>query len=232
MPRLLLIDDEQDLQEVLTYHLAQAGYHVRTALTGESGLRMAKEEPTDLVLLDVMLPDILGTEVCKRLRSDPRTSALPVLMLTAKGEEGDRVAGFELGADDYVVKPFSVKELLLRVQVILRRRKLDEDSSGVVEFGMLRIDREAHRTWVDGAEVALTALELKLLCTLYDRKSRVQKREVLLDDVWGTESEIGPRTVDTSVRRLREKLGAASRYIQTVHGAGYRFAPSPDEAEL
>jgi two-component system phosphate regulon response regulator PhoB len=230
MARLLVIDDERDLQEVLAYHLHRAGHEVSSALSGGVGLAMAREESPDLVLLDVMLPDLSGTEVCKKLRSDPLTAELPILMLTAKGEASDRVAGLELGADDYVVKPFDVKELLLRVQAILRRTKTNH-AEGSIEFGRLRVDRDAHRVWVDDEEIGLTNLELRLLCTLYDRRPRVQSRERLVNDVWGASSDIGPRTVDTSVRRLREKLGAASRYVLTVHGAGYRFAQSLEEAD-
>jgi two-component system phosphate regulon response regulator PhoB len=226
----LVVDDEPDLQEVLTYHLRQAGHQVSSAFTGRSGLRMAREEAPDLVLLDVMLPDLSGTEVCAELRADATTSAIPILMLTAKGEAADRIAGFELGADDYVVKPFDVKELLLRVQAILRRTVGDEPD-GTIEFGLLKIDRSSHRVWVGAKQINLTNLELRLLCTLFDRKPRVQSRERLLNDVWGASSDVGPRTVDTSVRRLREKLEAASRYVQTVHGAGYRFADHAKEDE-
>jgi two-component system phosphate regulon response regulator PhoB len=152
-------------------------------------------------------------------------------MLTAKGEEVDRVVGFELGADDYVTKPFSVRELLLRIQAILKRTRGERELAPELEFGKLRIDREAHRVWVDGGEVELTAMEFKLLVTLYERKNRVQTRSALLDEVWGIEAEIETRTVDTHVKRLREKLGGAGDYIQTVRGVGYRFADSPDEAE-
>jgi two-component system phosphate regulon response regulator PhoB len=174
-----------------------------------------------------------GTEVCKRLRDDARTRAIPIIMLTARGEEIDRVVGFELGADDYVVKPFSVRELLLRIQAVLRRAHSDvEPDQDVVEFGCLRIDRAAYRVWVETREVELTALEFKLLVTLYDRRDRVQSRARLLDDVWGIQADITTRTVDTHVKRLREKLEAARGYVETVRGVGYRFIASPDEAAL
>jgi two-component system phosphate regulon response regulator PhoB len=157
-------------------------------------------------------------------------------MLTAKGEEIDRVVGFELGADDYVVKPYSMRELTLRLQAILRRRAVPVNGGGLMTFGRLRIDREGHRVWVDGAEVALTALELRLLCTLYDRRGRVQSRAVLLDEVWRMSSDVNTRTVDTHVKRLREKLGDAGGYLETVRGVGYRFTggepddpPEPDD---
>jgi two-component system phosphate regulon response regulator PhoB len=192
---------------------------------------MAREERPDLILLDIMLPDISGIEVCKAVREDPQTRNIPVVMLTARGEEIDRVVGFELGADDYVVKPFSVRELLLRIHAILRRGRAPvPDVPASVQFGCLKVDREAHRIWVDGQEVELTALEFKLLLTLYDRRNRVQTRAVLLDDVWGIQADITTRTVDTHVKRLREKLEGARDYVETVRGVGYRFVGSPDEA--
>jgi two-component system phosphate regulon response regulator PhoB len=151
-------------------------------------------------------------------------------MLTARGEEIDRVVGFELGADDYVVKPFSMRELSLRIQAILRRGKAPVESEASIEFGVLRIDREAHRVWVEAAEIELTALEFRLLVTLYDRRNRVQSRSALLDDVWGIQADITTRTVDTHVKRLREKLEAARDYVETVRGVGYRFVGTPEEA--
>ena len=231
MARILVVEDEQDLQQVLAYNLKQAGHDAVVTKLGAEGLRLAREQRPDLVLLDLMLPDVPGTEVCKQLKESPATRGVPVMMLTAKGEEIDRVVGFELGADDYVVKPFSVRELLLRIQAILRRGK-GESTEGEpnVEFGRLRIDRGAHRTWVDGAEIELTALEFKLLVTLYDRRNRVQTRTVLLDDVWGIQADITTRTVDTHVKRLREKLEGARDYVETVRGVGYRFVSAPEEA--
>jgi two-component system phosphate regulon response regulator PhoB len=230
MAHVLVIEDEKDIQDVLEYNLRQAGHAVKLATTAKEGLRLARERCPDVVLLDLMLPDLAGTEVCRMLKGEAATRDAKVVMLTAKGEEIDRVVGFELGADDYVVKPFSVRELLLRIQAVLRRGGVEVDDSQI-NFGVLRVDRRAHRAWVDGAEVELTALELKLLVTLHDRKNRVQTRDALLDDVWGSEVVITSRTVDTHVKRLREKLGAAGNYIQTVRGVGYRFASSPDEVE-
>jgi two-component system phosphate regulon response regulator PhoB len=230
MARILVIEDERDIQDVLEYNLRQAGHTVQLASRGHEGLRLAREKRPDLVLLDLMLPDISGTEVCKSLKQEPSTRDVQVMMLTAKGEEIDRVIGFELGADDYVVKPFSVRELLLRIQAILRRgAPVETESAAPIEFGVLRIDRSAHRVWVTGKEIELTALEFKLLVTLYERKNRVQSRDALLSDVWGIQAEIATRTVDTHVKRLREKLGEAGDYIQTVRGVGYRFAETPDE---
>jgi two-component system phosphate regulon response regulator PhoB len=228
MAQILVIEDERDLQQVLAYNLRQAGHQVRAAMTAQEGLRLAREERPDLILLDLMLPDLPGTEVCKTIKKDPQTKDVLVVMVTAKGEEIDRVVGFELGADDYVVKPFSVRELLLRIQAILRRSAGEAEAGQAVTFGRLRIDRDAHRVWVSGEEVQLTALEFKLLTTLHDRKNRVQSRGALLSDVWGIEADITTRTVDTHVKRLREKLGPAGDYIETVRGVGYRFADSPE----
>ncbi len=231
MSKILVIEDEHDLQQVLAYNLKQAGHDALSAEQGQEGLRIAREQHPDLVLLDIMLPDVPGTEVCKSLKEDPATRRIPVVMLTAKGEEIDRVVGFELGADDYIVKPFSVRELLLRITAILRRGKSEEPGSdSIIEFGCLRIDREAHRVWVDEREVELTALEFRLLVTLYDRRNRVQTRSALLDDVWGIQADITTRTVDTHVKRLREKLENARDYVETVRGVGYRFKGSPHEA--
>ncbi|HLV68405.1 MAG TPA: response regulator transcription factor [Polyangiaceae bacterium] len=231
MAKILIVEDEQDLRRVLEYNLRQSGHEVLAAGFGHEGLRLAREQRPDLVLLDLMLPDLAGTEVCKQLKEGSGTRGIPVLMVTARGEEIDRVVGFELGADDYVVKPFSVRELLLRVQAVLRRRTAEPDQSdALIEFGRLRIDRGAHRVWVDGHEIDLTALEFKLLVTLYDRRNRVQTRSALLDDVWGIQADITTRTVDTHVKRLREKLVSARDYVETVRGVGYRFVGSPDEA--
>jgi two-component system phosphate regulon response regulator PhoB len=224
MGRILVIEDEADLQQLLDYNLKQAGHEVIAALRAEDGLRLASEHVPDLVVLDLMLPDLSGTEVCKALKRNPKTRSIPVLMLTAKGEEIDRVLGFELGAEDYVVKPFSIRELLLRIQALLARRnpgRTEHDAPLV--FGVLRIDEAARRAWVEGREIELTSLEFKLLLTLSQRHNRVQTRAALLDEVWGIDAELTTRTVDTHVKRLREKLGAARDYIQTVRSVGYRF---------
>ena len=231
MARILVVEDEEDLQEVLSYNLRQAGHETTIVGTGQAGLERVGLETPDLVLLDLMLPDMSGTDVCRALKSDPATRHIPVVMLTAKGEEIDRVVGFELGADDYVVKPYSMRELTLRLQAILRRRSTPAEGNGVVTFGRLRIDREGHRVWVDGGEIGLTALELRLLCTLYDRRGRVQSRAVLLDEVWRMSSDVNTRTVDTHVKRLREKLGEAGAYLETVRGVGYRFTGGPPDEE-
>jgi two-component system phosphate regulon response regulator PhoB len=227
MARILVIEDEADIRQVLDYNLKSAGHEVVEASRGTDGLRLIRERIPDLVLLDLMLPDMAGTEVCRSIKDNPATRTLPVVMLTARGEEIDRVVGFEIGADDYITKPFSVRELVLRIRAVLRRRELPASEAASIEFGNLRIDRAAHRVWVDGEEVELTALEFKLLVTLYERRNRVQSRGALLDQVWGIETKISTRTVDAHVKRLREKMGAARDYIETVRGVGYRFAETP-----
>jgi two-component system phosphate regulon response regulator PhoB len=226
MARVLVVEDERDLQDVMEYNLREAGHDVVVSSRGAAVLDLVRQNPPDLILLDLMLPDVSGLEVCRTLKGQPDLRAIPIVMVTARGSEVDRIVGFELGADDYVVKPFSVRELMLRVQAILRRKQSEPATtgSGAVTFGRLRIDRDAPRILVDGREVVLTALELKLLCTLYDRRNRVQSRSALLDDVWGVSGENTTRTVDTHVKRLREKLATAGEYIETVRGIGYRFA--------
>ncbi len=229
---VLIVDDERDLAETLEYNLEREGYRVRVAHDGATALRIAAEQPPpDLVVLDLMLPDVSGTEVCRQLRASASTRATPVLMLTAKGEEIDRVVGFEVGADDYVVKPFSVRELMLRVRAILRRSESAPAEPTQLRFGILRVEREAHRVWVADKEVTLTALEFRLLDTFSSRKGRVQSRDTLLSDVWGIDAEVTTRTVDTHVKRLREKLGAAGRYIETLRGVGYRFRDEPGDTD-
>jgi two-component system phosphate regulon response regulator PhoB len=226
---ILMVDDEQDLLTTLEYNLEREGYRTRSALTGKEALERALQDPLpDLILLDLMLPDMPGTEVCRELRRSERLRSIPIVMLTAKGDEIDRVVGFEVGADDYVTKPFSVRELLLRIKAILRRARTEEAApQRELAFGFLRIDREGHRVWVGDGEVSLTALEFQLLKTLLERRGRVQTRDGLLADVWGIEAPINTRTVDTHVKRLRKKLGAAGDYIETLRGAGYRFRAEP-----
>lgn len=229
---ILIVEDERDLLMTLEYNLKREGYQTRGATTGREALELAAlNPPPDLVLLDLMLPDMGGTEVCRRLKSEERTRNVPVIMVTAKGEEVDRVVGFEVGADDYVAKPFSVRELMLRVRAVLRRAKTDDEPKEVadeVRFGVLRMDLPGHRVWVEEAEIRLTALEFRLLQTFHARRGRVQSRERLLTDVWGYHAEVTTRTVDTHVKRLREKLGEAGRYVETVRGVGYRFRTQAD----
>jgi two-component system phosphate regulon response regulator PhoB len=229
MARILVIEDERDLQDILAYNLRQAGHEVLQATRGKDGVALARRERPELVILDLMLPDMPGTEVCKELQNGANRG-LPVIMLTAKGEEVDRIVGFEVGAADYVTKPFSMRELLLRVNAVLGRAQRPSAAAteeGTIVFGILRIDRDAHRVFVEGKEVELTALEFKLLVTLHERRNRVQNRSQLLSDVWGIDADITTRTVDTHVKRLREKLGVAGDYIDTVRGVGYRFRGEP-----
>jgi two-component system phosphate regulon response regulator PhoB len=222
--RVLVVDDEPDLLELVRFHLVQAGFEVETARDGRHGIEAIRRRRPDLVVLDWMLPDLPGSEVCRQVRSDPQLRDLPILLLTAKSEEVDRVVGFELGADDYVTKPFSPRELALRVQAILRRSRGERVSAGVLERGPLVVDAERHRCSVDGTEVGLTAKEFRLLEALMSRPGRVLSRQRLLDEVWGSDITVTERTIDTHLKRLREKLGAAGDQIETVRGVGYRFA--------
>lgn len=236
MTRILVVEDEKDIVQVLEYNLRQEGYEVLTALRGRDGIRLAQERHPDLAILDLMLPDLPGTEVCKALKAEEETRDIRIVMLTARSEEIDRILGFELGADDYVVKPFSMRELLLRIRAVLGRPEPSEPSRGTAKnqqdaFGCLKIDRQAHRVWVEELEIELTALEFRLLTTLFDRRDRVQTRKKLLDDVWGISGDVETRTVDTHMKRIREKLKRAGGYIETVRGVGYRFARSASEQE-
>ena len=222
--RVLLVEDEAELRRSVAFALRRAGYDVAEAGTGQEALaRIGAGPPPDLAVLDVMLPDVSGLEVCRRIRAGAGTRSMGVVVLTARGEEFDRVMGFEAGADDYVVKPFSMRELLLRIEALARRTR-PPDRPAVLAAGPVAVDVEAHRVTVDGQEVPLTALEFRLLATLLERRGRVQSREVLLRDVWGIRADVTTRTVDTHVKRLRRKLGAAGAAIETVRGVGYRFS--------
>jgi two-component system phosphate regulon response regulator PhoB len=228
---ILVIEDEADLLESVVYRLQQEGFHTRAALNGTEGLEQAGMKPVpDLVLLDLMLPDMSGMDVFRRLRNHEATRHVPVIIVSARGEEIDRIVGFELGADDYVVKPYSPRELMLRIRAVLRRGSQETARSDEpVTFGCLSLDGLGHRVWVSEQEVALTALEFRLLSTMMERKGRVQTREKLLDDVWGYDVHVTSRTVDTHIKRLREKLGDAGRYIETLRGVGYRFSDKLQE---
>lgn len=224
---VLVVDDERDMLDALAFRLEREGYRVQTAASAGEALAIARRiPPPDLVILDWMLPDMPGTEVCRGLRAAEATRVVPVIMLSARGDEIDRVVAFELGVDDYVTKPFSVRELLLRIRALLRRRGGEVTPAAPgreAHFAHLRVDHEAHQVWVDEGRVELTALEFRLLTTLIERRGRVQTREVLLADVWSADSEVTTRTVDTHVQRLRKKLGPAAQHIQTLRGVGYRF---------
>lgn len=230
---ILVVDDEDDIRNLLLLHLQREGYAAVAASNGLDALDMVHRLTPSLVILDLMLPGLTGTEVCRRLKSDPATRELPVIMLSARGEEIDRVVGFEVGADDYVTKPFSARELLLRVRAVLRRAPVaDEAPDGMRTFtgpkAVLRIDEAGHHVYVRDEEVPLTATEFKLLITLASRADRVQTRGQLLEHVWGMPPDLNTRTVDTHMKRLREKLVDASAHIETVRGVGYRFRRDPD----
>ena len=227
MPHVLIVDDERDLAELIDFNLRAAGFTTQVAHSAEAALAASREQRADLVLLDLMLPDMSGVDVCRHLRAAPATRDVLIVMLTAKSEEGDRVRGFEVGADDYVTKPFSVRELVLRLKAILRRGGARE-ASRALSLGPLVLDTTAHRFFVDGREVVLTALEFRLLEHLLSRVGRVQSRELLLEEVWGLSSQLETRTIDTHIMRLRDKLGVARGYLETVRGVGYRIvAPEP-----
>jgi two-component system phosphate regulon response regulator PhoB len=225
-PKILIIEDEQDVVDLVTLHMRKAGFQVHTALDGAAGLRMVREESPALIILDLMLPKMPGLEICKVLKTGPATRHIPVLMLTAKAEEIDRIVGLEFGADDYVTKPFSPRELVLRVNAILRRGKGEAAEERKLSIGQITIDPARHQVNVGGRPVRLTSVEYKLLSMLMRRQGRVQERDRLLNEVWGYESVIDTRTVDTHVRRLRKKLGKAANAIETVRGFGYRIRES------
>jgi two-component system phosphate regulon response regulator PhoB len=222
--KILVVDDEPDAVDLIAFNLKSAGYDVITANDGREGLKKARTVQPALLILDLMLPEVDGLEVCKILRRDSATSDIPIIMLTAKAAEIDRVLGLELGADDYVTKPFSPRELVLRVKRLLRRAQGSEQKADRIEYKELCIDIPRHQATVKGKAVELTATEFKLLAVLAQRRGRVQSRDQLLRDVWEYDTLIDTRTVDTHMRRLREKLGSAARYLDTVRGAGYRFA--------
>ena len=222
--RVLIVEDEPDIRELLAFHLEREGYHVTRSRTGADALRQVRARLPDLILLDLMLPELGGLDVCRRLRQDPRTASVPIVMLTARGEEVDRILGLELGADDYIVKPFSPKEVVARVRAVLRRAGARDGAAPVVS-GRLVIDPDRHTVQVDAAAIELTPKEFDLLRALAEARGRVLSREFLLDRVWGYASagEIESRTVDVHVRRLRMKLGDEGQRITTVKGVGYRL---------
>ena len=228
--KILIIEDEPDIRKNLEYNLSREGYSVLTAASIAEAEQLIYSNNLSLILLDLMLPDGSGLELCKKMKSDPDVQNLPIIILTAKDDEVDKVVGFEIGADDYVTKPFSVRELILRIKAVLKR---GDNKKDIVEidrqFGDLKIDIDSHEVYVDGDLVNLTALEFKLLIQLVDRRGRVQSREQLLADVWGYSAEVTTRTVDTHIKRLREKLGSMGKYVQTIRGVGYKFSRSPDQ---
>lgn len=230
--RILIVEDEPDIAEVLRYNLEKEGFRVEIAGRGETGLETARHAPSpDLILLDLMLPGMDGLEVMRALKRESTTARVPIVMITARGEEVDRIVGLELGADDYVSKPFSPREVVLRVKAVLRRRQPEVEGAACerLEVGEIRLDIAGHRLWVAGEEIPLTATEFRLLRLLIERGGRVQTRGQLLSDVWGYAEDIDSRTVDTHIRRLRRKLGPEAERIETVIGVGYRLRPEDAE---
>ena len=221
--KVFIVEDEPDLRDTLKYNLENEGFSVEAFSDGEAFLSSVDKNKPNLVILDLMLPGVSGLDVCRELRSNENYDGIGIVMLTAKSEEIDRIVGFELGADDYVTKPFSVRELILRVKVLLKKRTDDGANEQILEFGPILMNLDAHEVSIDGKIVNLTALEFKLLKHLLKRKGRVQTRDQLLGDVWGYSSEVTTRTVDTHIKRLREKLGEPGDLIQTIRGVGYRF---------
>jgi two-component system phosphate regulon response regulator PhoB len=222
--KILVVEDNSDTLELLKYNLTTSGYSVVTAMDGHKALEQARNEKPDLILLDLMLPGLDGLEVCRRLKQEAGIQHIPVIMLTAKGEEVDRVVGLELGVDDYVVKPFSPRELVLRIKAVLRRSsETESEKPDRWDRDGLSVDFEAHTVVASGEEVPLTATEFKLLSELLQHEGKVRTRDHLLDTVWDTHFEGYSRTVDTHIRRLRQKLGEFADYIETVRGVGYRF---------
>ena len=227
---ILVIEDEPDIRRNLEYNLGREGFKATSVGSLDEANEKLKSKKFDLILLDLMLPDGSGLDLCKKIKSNSETEATPIIILTAKDDEVDKVVGFELGADDYVTKPFSVRELILRVKAILKRS--DTKTKEVVEverqFGDLKIDVDSHEVHVDSQLIELTALEFRLLKELVDKRGRVQSRDQLLSEVWGYNAEVTTRTVDTHIKRLREKLGSMGKYVQTIRGVGYKFSRTPD----
>ena len=227
---ILVIEDEPDIRRNLEYNLGREGFKASSVGSLDEANEKLKSKKFDLILLDLMLPDGSGLDLCRKIKSNSETEATPIIILTAKDDEVDKVVGFELGADDYVTKPFSVRELILRVKAILKRS--DTKTKEVVEverqLGDLKIDVDSHEVHVDSQLIELTALEFRLLKELVDKRGRVQSRDQLLSEVWGYNAEVTTRTVDTHIKRLREKLGSMGKYVQTIRGVGYKFSRTPD----
>ncbi len=227
--RILIVEDEADVAALLAHHLKQAGFLVDLAADGRVAMTLIKDQPPALIILDLMLPEMSGLDLCRLLKSDPKYRAIAIVMLSARSEEIDRVLGFELGAEDYVVKPFSPRELVLRIRAILRRRSSSSEQADRIQVGDLVLDRSRHQVMAANRLIECTATEFRLLSILMERHGRVQQRDRLLSDVWGYDSMIDTRTVDTHMRRLRDKLGEHGRYIETIRGFGYRLMlPKPE----
>jgi len=228
MQRVLIVDDDPDIQKLVGYNLTQAGFEIAGAASGRKALESVQKQPPDIIVLDIMLPDIDGMEVCRTLRQRDGSRRIPIIMLTARGEEIDRVIGFELGADDYVAKPFSPRELVLRIKSILRRMK--EQRSDLLRLGQIQVYPDRRQCFVGNLRVQLTAKEFDLLHELMLGRGNVLTREVLMDKVWGYHGEATSRTLDTHIRRLRDKLGEDGTYVETVRGVGYRMGIPSEES--
>ena len=227
--KILIIEDEPDIRKTLEYNISREGYEVISTSSLSEARQNLESSSFSLLLLDLMLPDGSGLDLFRELKQDKSKSSMPVIILTAKDDEVDKVVGFELGADDYVTKPFSVRELILRVKAVLKRGVSKSDNVEVQrQFGELKIDIDSHEVFVNDEPISLTALEFKLLRQLVDRRGRVQSRDQLLSDVWGYSSDVTTRTVDTHIKRLREKLGDMGKYVQTIRGVGYKFTRTPE----
>ena len=227
--KILIIEDEPDIRKTLEYNISREGYKVVCASSLSKGKEQINSSDFSLILLDLMLPDGSGLDLCREIKSDKDKSSTPIIILTAKDDEVDKVVGFELGADDYVTKPFSVRELILRIKAILKRGESKKETLEVQrQFGELTMDIDSHEVFVNSEQIILTALEFRLLRQLVDRRGRVQSRDQLLSDVWGYSAEVTTRTVDTHIKRLREKLGTMGKYVQTIRGVGYKFSRTPE----
>jgi two-component system, OmpR family, phosphate regulon response regulator PhoB len=226
MERVLIVDDDPDIQKLVSYNLTQAGYQVTTAATGVEAFNAVQDQPPDLIILDIMLPDLDGLEVCRRLRREEKTRRIPIIMLTARTQEVDRVVGFELGADDYVMKPFSPRELVLRIKSIFRR--MGDEPDDVLRVGKIQLLPQRRQLLIANRPVTLTAKEFDLLEELMRAGGNVLTRDMLMNKVWGYHSEATSRTLDTHVRRLREKLGDEAVHLETVHKVGYRIGNGKD----
>jgi two-component system phosphate regulon response regulator PhoB len=228
--KVLVIEDEPDIRKTLEYNLTREGFEVYGCGSIKEAKKLIENPNFSIILLDLMLPDGSGLDLCREVKSDSTTQDIPIIILTAKDDEVDKVVGFELGADDYVTKPFSVRELILRVKAILKRNNKTVSTPLEINrnFGSLKMDIESHEVFIDDEEVVLTALEFKLLNQLVERRGRVQTRDQLLSDVWGYSADITTRTVYTHIKRLREKLGTMGKYVQTIRGVGYKFSRTPE----
>jgi len=227
--RILIVEDDKHISKLVKFNLEKADYECAIAGTGEKALAILDDRPVGLIILDIMLPGMDGFGICRAIKEKEKLKNIPIIMLTAKGEEVDRVVGLELGADDYMVKPFSPRELVLRVKAILKRGKPEEAKKGVLAAGDIVVDIPKHKVAVKGRPVELTQMEFKLLATLMERRGRVQTRERLLSDVWDMGEDVDTRTIDTHVKRLREKLGRSGGLIETVRGLGYRFKEEDED---